>query len=71
MVGRDRTSVAAAVVTLAGSGLRIGELLGLDVTDVDFLRRTISVERQRNQAGNLGPTQVEVVATGPFLSAGL
>jgi len=31
------------VVTLAGSGLRIGELLGLDVTDVNFLRRTISV----------------------------
>jgi integrase len=33
-------------VTLAGSGLRIGELLGLDVRHVDFLRKTIRVERQ-------------------------
>jgi integrase len=43
----------AAVVTLAGSGLRIGELLGLAVSDVDFLRRTIRVERQRMQSGRL------------------
>jgi integrase len=43
----------AVVVTLAGSGLRIGELLGLDVSDVDFLRRTIRVERQRLQNGTL------------------
>lgn len=43
----------AVVVTLAGSGLRIGEMLGLQVSDVDFLRRTISVERQRDQAGRL------------------
>jgi integrase len=43
----------AAVVTLAGSGLRIGELLGLEVSDVDFLRRTIRVERQRLQSGAL------------------
>ena len=35
----------ALVVTLAGSGLRIGEALGLQVSDVDFLRRTIRVER--------------------------
>jgi integrase len=41
----------AVVVTLAGSGLRIGELLGLQVSDVDFLRRTIRVERQRHQSG--------------------
>lgn len=39
------------VVTLAGSGLRIGELLGLEVSHVDFLRRTISVEQQRMQSG--------------------
>lgn len=44
-----------AVVMLAGSGLRIGELLGLRVGDVDFLRRTVRVERQRNQAGALVP----------------
>lgn len=45
----------ALVVTLAGSGLRIGEALGLEVGDVDFLRRTISVERQRLQSGDIGP----------------
>ena len=43
----------AIVVALAGSGLRIGELLGLSVSDVDFLRRTIRVERQRLQTGDL------------------
>lgn len=42
------------VVALAGSGLRIGELLGLEVADVDFLRRTIGVERQRMQSGAIG-----------------
>jgi len=47
--------LGAAVITLAGSGLRIGELLGLDVSDVDFLRRTIRVERQRSQSGELTP----------------
>lgn len=45
----------AAVVTLAGSGLRIGELLGLHVEHVDFLRRTIRVEQQRLQSGRLAP----------------
>lgn len=45
------------VVTLAGSGLRIGELLGLGVTDVDFLRREIRVERQRDQAGRIQPVK--------------
>ena len=43
----------AVVVTLAGSGPRIGELLGLTVSDVDFLRRVIRVERQRMQSGKL------------------
>ena len=47
--------LGAAVITLAGSGLRIGELLGLDVSDVDFLRRTIRVARQRAQSGELTP----------------
>jgi integrase len=49
--------LGAAVVILAGSGLRIGELLGLQVSDVDFLRRTIRVERQRLQSGQIGPTK--------------
>ncbi|MGO1054528.1 tyrosine-type recombinase/integrase [Crossiella sp. CA198] len=44
-----------AVVLLAGSGLRIGELLGLRVSDVDFLRRTVRVDRQRLQNGRIGP----------------
>jgi integrase len=47
----------ALVVLLAGSGLRIGEALGLDVADVDFLRRTVRVERQCRQDGTLGPTK--------------
>lgn len=46
---------AAAVVALAGSGLRIGELLGLDPHRVDFLRGTIRVDRQRLQSGSFGP----------------
>lgn len=49
----------ALVVLLAGSGLRIGEALGLDVGHVDFLRRTVSVERQRHRDGTLGPTKTE------------
>ncbi len=44
----------AAAVLLAGSGLRIGELLGLKVTDIDFLRREVRVERQRLQNGKIG-----------------
>jgi integrase len=47
----------AVVVLLAGSGLRIGEALGLDVEHVDFLRRTVRVERQRLQDGQIGPTK--------------
>lgn len=47
--------LGAAVIALAGSGLRIGELLGLDVSDVDFLRRTVRVDRQRAQSGELTP----------------
>jgi integrase len=45
----------ALVVLLAGSGLRIGEALGLNVSDVDFLRRTVKVERQRLPSGRVGP----------------
>lgn len=47
----------AVVVLLGGSGLRIGEALGLEVGDVDFLRRTVRVERQRLQSGDIGPTK--------------
>jgi integrase len=45
----------AAVVMLAGSGLRIGELLALRPGDVHFLRRTARVERQRVQDGRITP----------------
>jgi integrase len=34
----------AMVLAQAGLGLRIGELLGLRVADVDFLRRTVRIE---------------------------
>ena len=47
----------ALVVLLAGSGLRIGEALGLMPSDIDFLRRTVRVERQRLQDGSLGPAK--------------
>jgi integrase len=46
---------AGLVVMLAGSGLRIGEALGLDVEHVDFLRREVRVERQFLQDGSFGP----------------
>ena len=36
----------AAVLFAAGSGLRMGEVLGLTVDRVDFLRRTVRVDRQ-------------------------
>jgi len=45
----------ALVVLLAGSGLRIGEALGLGKSDVDFLRRTVKVQRQRLPSGVIGP----------------
>ncbi|MGH3798186.1 MAG: tyrosine-type recombinase/integrase [Pseudonocardiaceae bacterium] len=37
------------VLTQAGLGLRIGELLGLRVCDVDFLRRVVHVEHQSHE----------------------
>jgi integrase len=36
----------STVITQAALGLRIGELLGLRVEDVDFLRRTVRVQWQ-------------------------
>ncbi len=51
----DRFRAAAAL--LAGSGLRIGELLGLKVSDIKFLERSVRVDRQRLQSGQIGPTK--------------
>lgn len=53
-------------VFLAGSGLRIGELRGLRLSDVDFLRRTVRVERQRRQDGNIGPVKGRQARTVPI-----
>lgn len=39
----------AMVLTQAGLGLRIGELLALRVQDIDFLRRTVRIEWQFTQ----------------------
>lgn len=47
----------ALVVLLAGSGLRIGEALGLRVADVSVARRELAVRRQRRQNGTLGKTK--------------
>ncbi|MDZ5441760.1 tyrosine-type recombinase/integrase [Micromonospora sp. 4G57] len=44
----------ALVVVGAASGLRQGELFGLQVADVDFLRRTLTVERQLQPAAGGG-----------------
>jgi integrase len=49
----------AVVVLLAGSGLRIGEVCGLKVRDVDWLRRNVEVERQRVPSGAIAPVKTE------------
>lgn len=49
-------NLGAGVITLAGLVCgSVNCLLGLDVSHVDFLRRTIRVERQRSQSGELTP----------------
>lgn len=45
----------ALVIFLAGSGLRIGEARGLEVSDVDFLRREVRVTSQLDQQGRTSP----------------
>lgn len=59
-VGALRDAMPAryrAVVTLAaGTGLRVSECLGLTVDRVDFLRRTVRVDRQLIMAGGDAPT---------------
>lgn len=40
----------ALVILAAGSGLRAGELFGLQVRHIDFLRRTVKVEQQVQRA---------------------
>ena len=55
---------ARAMVTLAaGTGMRQGEVLGLTVDRIDFLRRTVTVDRQlvstSGQAPAFGPAKTE------------
>ena len=45
------TRCRAMIITQAGLGLRIAELLALRVSDVDFLRRTVKIESQLTQNG--------------------
>jgi integrase len=59
---QDRYS--ALVTVGASTGLRVGELLGLGVDQVDWLRRTIRVERQmvvatKGLPARLGPLKTE------------
>ena len=53
----------AMVLTQAGLGLRIGELAGLRVDDVDFLRRTVHVRRQLDRNGR-EPMQLKTRTSG-------
>lgn len=47
--------LAAQVRLAAGSGLRIGEVLGLSVDRVNFLRKTLTVDRQMTYAPGQPP----------------
>jgi integrase len=46
---------SAFIVTAAGTGLRQGELLGLTVDRIDFLRRTLRVDRQLSVVAREAP----------------
>ena len=49
----------AVVYVAAGLGLRPGEVFGLEVRDIDFLRRTVRVDRQLDEHGQLVPLKTE------------
>lgn len=46
LLDEARPAHRAMIVTAAGAGLRQGEVLGLTVSQVDFLRHTVRVDRQ-------------------------
>ena len=45
----------AVPLFVAGTGLRPGEVFGPEVADVDFLRRSVRVDRQLNERRELAP----------------
>lgn len=51
----QRKNAYAVVLTLAGTGLRAGELCGLQVGDVEFLKGRVHVRRQLNEQGEVAP----------------
>jgi integrase len=53
----------AMVITQAGLGLRVAELLALRVQDVDFLRRTVRVEFQTTPDGQVPNTAQDTKIT--------
>jgi integrase len=67
MVDAVPESYRALVVLLAGSGVRIAEAIALRPSDVDFLRRTLRVERQRNRQGAItAPKSAKSTRTVPL-----
>ena len=56
LAGAVPERVRATVLFAAGSGQRMGEVLGLTVDRVDFLRRTVTVDRQLVTRGKAEPT---------------
>jgi integrase len=50
---------AAVAYVAAGLGLRPGEVFGLRVGDVDFLRRSVRVQQQLDDYGKIGPLKTD------------
>jgi integrase len=49
----------AAVTLMAASGIRLGELLGLDVHDINYIGRTVTIRQQLTDIGEIGPPKTE------------
>lgn len=55
-LARDDADVGLLVTLALGTGARVGELLGLDWSDVDLAAGTVSIARSRSRNGT-GPTK--------------
>lgn len=55
LLSRMPAHLQVSVMIGAGAGLRLGEILGLSVDRVDFLRRTVTVDRQLVLPSRGGP----------------